>query len=217
MTQSVRLEADGDGIGSDEHNAEPDHSTERGRAASGGNPGTTGRPRRSVLAYAEEPKAPVKIRRQGFLWALLSCMLGLLTLTGVIKWGLGLGGLGQSELLAKRFKDQPGCVNEMRRWFNELRSISRSPQTGETTRQNVSIPSSLDSPWWHTATATAVYSPDGTLNRIDVHEPLLLEWIVIGEPSATPWRLGLRDQAGSPPFNPAQIAEGIYAWILHTH
>ena len=58
-TPSACLESDGDGIGGNEQEAEPDHWTERGRAASGSNSNATGRPRRSVLALDVRPMQPI--------------------------------------------------------------------------------------------------------------------------------------------------------------
>ncbi len=142
--------------------------------------------------------------------------LGLVALLVIAIVGTGCpaqkpAALVWAEQFAQQLRGQAGCTNTLRQWFIEVQSV---PHSKGAAKERVPVPRSLNSEWWRHARATAVYSEDGTLNRICVSRDVY-EVITIGAASATPKDLGLTYGPGDCPVFPAKIADGMCAWLLY--
>ena len=128
--------------------------------------------------------------------------------------GVGCKPFAQRDVdrLAEQVRNEPGSVDKLRRWFDEVQATAQSQ--GERPFQLV-LPQSLTSTWWLGSRGLASWSADGALlqisvvrtNPTEVYEPFL----VVAPLSAIPETLGLK--AEHPFF--AEVAPGMYTYKLY--
>jgi|ERR1051326_62853 hypothetical protein len=115
------------------------------------------------------------------------------------------GAQRETELLAAQVKNEAGCTDKLRQWFATVASMPHAEKSFE-----LLVPESLNSGWWRSAKAYAVWAGDGSLVRINVTHGVYEPFVIVGAATATPDSLGFKQRAGDPPSFYAQVTTGIY-------
>lgn len=131
---------------------------------------------------------------------MMSAMIGL--------FGFGCfkpGAQAKADRLALQITSEAGCAQALQQWFVNARS--NPPREKE---ESLSLPTTLQSEWWKSSRARAVWSKNGKLQRITVARQPWESYLIIGPPDSTPTDLGLESRAGEPQVFYARVASGIY-------